>query len=75
MQAEFLAQIIILGPVSTIIFGYMFYTLKGDSEFYEGPKNLNCVTFAMKYSKHQSIRVVNILSSALGLMFFRDGGK
>jgi hypothetical protein len=75
MQDEFLAQIIILDPVSIIIFGYLFYTLKRETEFYGEPKNLNSVAFAMKCPKHQCITNVNFLFSAAGFIFFRGSGK
>ena len=75
MQAEFLAQIIILDPVSIIIFGYLLYTLKQETEFYGGPKNLNSVEIAIKYPKRQCIKIFNFLSSALRFMFFRGSGK
>jgi hypothetical protein len=75
MQVEFLAQIIILGPISIIICCYLFYTLKRETEFYGGLKNLNSVTFAMKYPKYRFIKIVNFLSFALGFMFFRGSGK
>jgi hypothetical protein len=75
MQAEFLAQIIILDPASITIFGYLVYTLMRETEFYGGPKNLNSLSFAMKYPKHHCTKIVNFLSSALCFMFFRGGGK
>jgi hypothetical protein len=75
MQAEFLAQIIIHDPVSIINFGYLLYTLKRETGFYGGPKNLNSVAFAMKYPKHQCRKIVNFLSSALGFTFFRGSGN
>jgi hypothetical protein len=75
MQDEFFAQIIILDPVSIIIFGYLFYTLKRETKFYEEPKNLNSMAFVMKHPKYQCITTVNILSSAAGFIFFRSSGR
>ena len=75
MQAEFLAQIIILDPLSIIIFGYLLCTLNRETEFYGGPRYLNSLAFAMKCPKHQFIKIVNFLSSALWFTFFRSSGK
>jgi len=75
MQAEFLAQIIILDPLSAIIFGSLLYTLKRETEFYGGPRNLNSLAFELKYLKHQCTKIVNFLSAALWFIFFSGSGK
>jgi hypothetical protein len=75
MQAEILAQIIILDPLSIIIFGYLLYTLKRKTEFYGGPRNLNALAFAMKYPIPQYIKIVYFLSPVLWFTFFRGSDK
>lgn len=75
MQAEFLTQIIILDPLSKIIFGYLLFTLKRETEFCGRQRNLYSLAFAMKYPEHQCIKFVSFLYTALRFTFFRGSGK